>query len=322
MKHLLSLFLLFVFLPSPAVWGQAVINTDMERDIPADHYFRINYGNDYFTAEDYYLSQSIYIELVHPALGKSPLYKVFYQPKNWESRYGMAMEHDAYTPVFYERKEIQYGDRPFAGSLFLKTFYIATDPGKHQRLNVSLSTGIVGQGAGGKQMQVFIHENTNNVIPQGWDNQIKNDVVLNYEVRYQKELFAWPQLLSASADGMARLGTLSTKAGLGITVMAGYFRSPFASLKIRGSKLQLYAYDHPELNVVGYDATLQGGLFNRSSVYTIATGDVNRVVFRNNWGLVMRFGKLYLEYYQSFMTKEFRTGMDKRNGGIQIGFAF
>lgn len=300
--------------------AQAENNTGIERDLHQDHYMRLNYGNDYFTATDFYLTQTIYFEMVLPALKDGPLYKIFYQPQNWESRHGLAIEHNAYTPVYYERPEIQYGDRPFAGSLFIKTFAMVNDPDKHQRISSSLSTGVLGPAAGAKQMQVFIHENTGNVLPQGWGNQVKNDIVLNYEVAYQKQLFAVDNILLATADGMARAGTLSTKANVGLTLMAGYFNSPFTSLKVKGRKIQLYAYDHPEINVVGYDATLQGGLFNRSSDYVISSENVNRLVFRNNWGFVARLGRVYLEYYQSFMTREFKNGIDFHNGGIQIGY--
>jgi hypothetical protein len=311
-----------VFTLSGQAIAQAITNTSVERDIHRDKYLRLNYGNDFFTKTDFYLTQAINLELLHPSLGRSLVYKVFYRPKNWETRYGVAIEHDAYTPVYYERKEIQYGDRPFEGALFLKIFMLNTDLKKKQRITSSLSAGVIGPASGAKQMQVFIHENTPNIVPQGWDNQVQNDVVLNYEFTYQKQVFAIDHFLLATADGVARLGSLNTKANIGFTLMAGYFDSPFATLNIKGEKIRFYAYDHPELNIVGYDATLQGGLFNHTSQYTITTNDVQRLVFRNNWGIVVQFGKVYLEYYQFFTTKEFRSGTDHRNGGIQIGFAF
>lgn len=319
MAYPAALFIIALSLISNKLTAQAVNNLGIERSMRSNSEIRINYGNDYFTATDYYLTQSVQITYTHPSLGKSPLYKILYRPAGSESIYGMAIEHNAYTPVFYERKEVQLNDRPFAGALFLKTFSVATDINLKQSVASSISTGILGPGAGAKQIQVFIHENTNNVLPQGWGNQVRNDIVLNYELAYQKQLLAWDNFFLLTADAMGRLGTLSTKANIGFTFMAGYFNSPFASASLKGRKIQFYAYDHPELNVVGYDATLQGGLLNTSSVYTIGAGDVSRLVFRNNWGLVARIGRVYLEYYQSFMTREFKKGMDFRNGGIQIG---
>lgn len=319
MAYPAALFIIALTLISNKLTAQAVNNLGIERSMRSNSEIRINYGNDYFTATDYYLTQSVQITYTHPSLGKSPLYKILYRSAGSESIYGMAIEHNAYTPVFYERKEVQLNDRPFAGALFLKTFSVATDINRKQSVASSISTGILGPGAGAKQIQVFIHENTNNVLPQGWGNQVRNDIVINYELAYQKQLLAWDNFFLLTADAMGRLGTLSTKANIGFTFMAGYFNSPFASATLKGRKIQFYAYDHPEINVIGYDATLQGGLLNTSSVYTIGAGDVSRLVFRNNWGLVARIGRVYLEYYQSFMTREFKKGMDFRNGGIQIG---
>jgi len=323
MKVLLKCCSVFLIcLNSGTLSAQAVDNNGLERSIQSDRYFRLNYGNDYFTATDYYLTQSIFFELVHPGLRKFPLSRLLIAPAHFEMKYGLALEHEGYTPTDYVASEILYGDRPFTADISLKTFAIATDPAHHQRISTALSTGIIGPGAGGGEMQTYIHEHTPNPIPHGWHNQIANDVVLNYQLSYEKQLLAPIRFLNISATGMARAGTLSDKASIGMTFMGGLFNNPYQSLALKGKRFQLYAYDHPELSGVVYDATMQGGLFNKTSPYTIAASEINRAVFRNNWGFVLQFHKLYLEYYQSYMTREFRTGMEMHNGGIQIGFGF
>lgn len=323
MKIFLNYLVFIVVVLSPlTLSAQAVDNNGLERNINKEGYVRFNYGNDFFTATDYYLTQTIFLELVHPGLRRFPLMQLLVQPAKYEMKYGLATEHNAYTPTDYVSSQILYGDRPFAATLSLKTFVIATDTDRKQRISSSLSTGIIGPGAGGGEMQTYIHEHTPNAIPHGWHNQIANDVVLNYQVAYEKQLLALSDYMNIAASGMARVGTLSDKANIGLTLMAGVLNNPFQSINIKGRRLQLYVYDHPEVNAVAYDATLQGGAFNRNSAYTIAGADVTRVVFRNNWGVVLQWHKLYLEYYQSYMTKEFRTGMDMHNGGIQIGVGF
>jgi lipid A 3-O-deacylase len=321
-KRLFLILCILMEIQAYKVFAQALNNTGIERSVNTDRYCRINYSNDYFTATDFYLTQAIQLEFVLPALSHVPVYNILYHPQNNETKYGLSLEHDAYTPMHYQRYEIQQGDRPFAACFFLNSFAISTNTAQKQRVSTTLSLGVIGPAAFGNAMQTYIHEQTNNALPLGWHNQIRNDVVLNYEVDYQKQLFALPDIFTLTADAQARIGTLNTKANAGFTLMAGYFHNPFASLSIKGRKIQFYGYDHPEINIVGYDATLEGGLFNRSSPYTISAADVSRLVFRNNWGLVMQIGKLYLEYYQSYMTKEFRTGMEHHNGGIQMGYAF
>ena len=151
--------------------------------------------------------------------------------------------------------------------------------------------GVVGAAASGKWMQVTIHRALRNIEPYGWDNQIHNDVILNYEVEDERQLFATKGfLLSTYAD--LRGGTLSDKAGLGVTAMLGKFSSPFQSSFSVKSRFRLYFYDQPMLNAIGYDATLQGGVFNRTSPYVISAGDMQRITFQNSFGFVGTFGNL------------------------------
>ncbi|XZF15300.1 lipid A deacylase LpxR family protein [Chitinophagaceae bacterium MMS25-I14] len=300
--------------------GQAVDNTTLARSMHDSSCLRIYYENDYFTATDYYYTQGIHLEVINPVFRKNPLSGLLIKPRNAIIQYGLALEHNAYTPVDYTQEAIQYNDRPFAAALFLQSFAIATR--NNDRITTLLNTGVIGPAAGGNEMQTSIHKWTNNRKPYGWHNQVANDAVLNYEIRYERKLLAINNLFCLSADGMARAGTLSDKATLGTTLMAGILDVPFRGSFTKGRKFQLYGYIHPEIQAIGYDATLEGGLFNRTSLYNVSSGDVNRFVFRNNFGFVFRCHFLYLEYFQSYTTREFRQGNDHHNGGVQMGIAF
>ncbi len=85
----------------------------------------------------------------------------------------------------------------------------------------SLNLGLIGPGAFGKEMQVGIHKITGNIIPQGWRNQIKNDVALNYEVSYQKQLFRGGDYFSLQSNSAARVGTLFTNTSVGLNTTMG-----------------------------------------------------------------------------------------------------
>jgi hypothetical protein len=102
--------------------------------------------------------------------------------------------------------------------------------------------------------------------------------------------------------------------------MAGRFNKRFMPV-IKKGKAEYYLYWQSRVNFTGYDASMQGGLFNRKSPYTIAANDINRITFQADAGVIVNFKKLYLSYTQSFLTKEFRTGRYHRWGGISIGFA-
>ena len=311
---------LLVCLLPLAVGAQAIDNTLSYKNINSDRYFRINYENDFFSGTAKYYTQGIHLELVAPWVQKFPLSKLLVHPRYSYIRYGLGAEHEGYTPTSITNPAILYGDRPFAACLFLKTFLIAIDSVKKQRFSTALSTGVIGQAAGGAEMQTSIHKWLGDYTPRGWPNQIHNDAILNYQVNYEKQLLSAGKVFCWDADGMARAGTLSDKAGIGTTLMFGYFDSPFSSAIARGSNFRIYAYERPGVNFIGYDATLQGGLFDKTSPYTISANNIERVTFENRFGLVMVYRRVYLEYFQSLLSSEFSTGDYHVWGGIQVAF--
>ena len=168
--------------------------------------------------------------------------------------------------------------------------------------------------------QTGIHRLLGDVIPRGWPNQIHNDAILNYQVNYEKQLLSAGHIFSLDADGMARAGTLSDKANIGTTMMFGYFDSPFRTETTTKKSFRTYAYEHAEINIVGYDATLEGGVFNRTSPYTINPKDLTPFVFQNRFGFVVIYHRVYLEYFQTLLSHEFTTGNFHVWGGLQIAF--
>lgn len=303
--------------------AQRIDNTASFRQMGQDSYFRIHYDNDYFTATDYYYTQGYNFEVVNPALRKNPLTKLLIKARDSYVQYGLAFEHFGFTPTTIQSDAILVGDRPFAGCILLKTFSIATDTVRRVRISSVLSTGMIGPVAFGGEMQAAIHRLINGVEPHGWQHQIRNDVILNYTVNYEKQLYAYRNALSVSANAQAQVGTFSDRLQTGVVVMAGRFDSPFGRTPSnRRLPFQLYAYAQPLVSLVGYDATLQGGLFNRSSPYVIQANQLARTTFQTNVGAVFRYKNLYLEYYQSLLTREFETGKPHRWGGIKIGVSF
>lgn len=299
-------------------WSQKIDNTLAIRDMSDNNYFRFHYDNDYFTATDIYYTQGYSFELTSKFFRKNPVNYTFLKLKNSAFLYGLSLEHIGYAPTTIKSDSILYGDRPFAASIVLKSFFVATDTIRKSRLASALSLGIIGPGAFGKETQVRIHEWIGDEIPHGWQHQIKNDVVLNYEIAHEKELLRLRNLFYLNSNAKLRLGTMNTNVSGGFTAAFGKVNAPFASGK--NNKFQVYAYFQPMLTVIGYDATLQGGLFNRKSPYTIADSAISRVTLQQNYGIVLQFKKLYFEYSRAELTKEFRTGNYHKWGGFRIGF--
>lgn len=301
--------------------AQQIDNALSYKNISSEKYFRLNYENDFFSATDEYYTQGIHVELVSPSIKKFPLSKLLIHPHNTYTRFGIGLEHNGYTPSSIQHSELLYGDRPFAACLMLKSFQISTDTEDKYRLSSSIVTGVIGQAAGGAEMQTGIHRWLNNVTPQGWIYQIHNDAIINYQVDLEKQVLAYSNILSIDADAIAHVGTLSDKAALGITIMGGYFDNPYSAKPANKKHFRMYAYEHSQVNIVGYDATLQGGMFNHSSPYTVPATDITRIVLENRFGFVVVYRNVSLEYFQSYLSREFKTGSYHVWGGIQIAFS-
>lgn len=296
--------------------AQKIDNTAFYRNV-SEKSLRIHYENDFFSRSDIYYTQGINLELYHPGLKNSFLRRILVQMPNVKTSMGVAVEHLGFTPTSISSPSILYNDRPFASCLMAKFFSVSNDSIRKLQVSSTFSLGIIGPGAGGKQFQSAIHRWINDRQPRGWENQIRNDIVVNYRVDVVKGVVGWRHL-QVAVKGSASAGTLTTQASGGFVVMAGWFENRWAN-SVRKNNFEVYVYDEPVGALVGYDATLQGGVLNRESPYTILSKDISRGVFQNNAGIIFVIRKIQLEYFQSFITKEFSTGRLHHWGGVRVG---
>lgn len=84
----------------------------------------------------------------------------------------------------------------------------------------------MGRGAGAEEIQIRVHQWLNNILPVGWDNQIRNDFILTYQIKYEKQITASRNnfLLNGCVDITVGTHTNDLKAGLNF--MLGNYISP------------------------------------------------------------------------------------------------
>ena len=240
-------------------------------------------------------------------------------------KYGLRFDHFGYTPTSIRSDFIRYGDRPFAGNIALGSFAIAIDTVKQQRISTTLTAGLIGSKAGGRQMQENIHEWLKNIMPIGWQYQIANDVILDYQINYEKALWQYRDVFLVNSYSELRVGTHTDRIKSGFNFMLGKFSNPYASnadVRTAKKKFRYHVYGQVQPGFTFYEATLQGGMFNKESPYTLAAKDLTRLTVQGDFGVVLNIHKLTLEYFQSFITKEFETGKLHRWGGVRIGTVF
>jgi hypothetical protein len=322
MRCCLITFILIQGLFTGVVPAQVIDHSSVFKQTAGNRYTRFHYDNDFFTKSDEYYTQGITLELVSPGLRKSPLNKLLFKPRNSAFKYGIAIVDFGYTPTSIASDEVLLGDRPFCANLAISSFVTAKDTVRHQQLSSFITIGIMGPGAGGKEMQQTIHRWLNNPQPHGWEYQIQNDGLLTYEINFEKRLLFHPGIFQLNSAINIKAGTHTNQVKAGINFMAGHFADPFQNEHAVQKKITYYLYGQVQPGVKLYDATLQGGMFNKNSPYTIAAADINRFTAQADYGIVLQFNKIYLEYSQSILSKEFSTGHYHRWGGIRVGVGF
>ncbi|MEP2279229.1 lipid A deacylase LpxR family protein [Maribacter sp.] len=313
-------FLLVLLLPM-LFFGQKINNLVSFRSIGSENYLRFNYDNDFFASTDKNYTQGYSLEFTNTSLAKNPINYLFFKPNSSSTIHGLALEHIGYTPSDFVSEDIQFGDRPFAAAIFLKSFAIDTNKDKKYRLGQSLSIGLIGPGAFGKEMQTKIHKLIENKIPGGWNNQIQNDFILNYKIGYEKQLLDFKNIANIHSYTSLQVGSLFTNVSFGFNTTIGILDNLYTDVTTT-SKIKVYTFAHTAVNIIGYDATLQGGIITNDNPYTISSENIERFTAQLDYGLILKYKRVYLEYTRTAITKEFSSGNSANWGGFKLGFLF
>ena len=295
-----------------------------------DRSIRINLDNDILDNTDRYYTNGIRFDFISPVLKQSPL--SWLMVPYWGAGinyYGISIGQNMYTPFTTKVGGIHYGDRPYAAYLVFSSFKITNDPVKKFRQTSEIGLGVIGPLSFGDFVQKSFHTSvpTNNE-PLGWEYQVQNDVILNYSLVYEKGIIS-ERRVELNLNGSGNLGTLYTNMGGGFQFRAGlmnpffssygYSRSKFSRAK-GYSKFQAFVYVTSLGKLVGYDATLEGGMFNRSSVYTLKSNELCAFTYQGTLGITLAYEGVRFDLEQFLLSPEFHGGGWHK--WIHIGITF
>ena len=301
-------------------------------ELSRERYFRLQFDNDLLDNTDRFYTNGIRFEYICPAFSGSPLSRLmipyWYPGTNY---YGMSLVQNMYTSSKTKEPGILYGDRPYAAYLYVSAFRITNDKVHRFRQTSELQVGVIGPASLGGAGQTWFHESvpTNNK-PQGWDYQIQNDLLLNYSLTYEKGIVTHP-FFELTATGSGILGTVYTGLNAGFLLRTGAMQPYFSSLGFSKRSVNLrtgmrnaqyYLFMRVSGTAVGYDATLQGGMFNHSSVYTLPADSITRVRFNGSAGVALSYGGARLDVEQHIISPEFTGGLWHLWMGIGLTFSF
>lgn len=290
------------------------------------------FANDAAFRTDYYFTQGMSLTVVLPGLRQLPTRHLLLcgDPPGSLSHYGVRVRYDGFTPLRIQDAFVRLGDRPYASYIYATLFRSQTDAARRGRHTTGVQFGVIGPAVGAKGFQTTVHRWIDAPTPRGWSFQVRNDLVLGYEAGTERQLLTLGRGLEAVGTARAALSTLRTVAGAGAVVRAGLFDPYFRTLLGMGAwgraaghrTAQLYLEVRAEGQAVGYDATLQGGLLNRSSPYTLPARAVRRVVGQVSGALVAAVGGVSVRAVGWWLTPEIRGGRAHAWGQLDVRVAF
>lgn len=294
----------------PLLPGPPEIDTGrVRRPEPPVRYFQVQLANDVWQQTDRYYTGGALVQYAAPGLARGPLHRLLPSlPDAPRQTHGVESVLDVFTPADITTTEVRRDDRPYAGYWYAGQFRQSERPGRGAVLRTAVHVGVLGPPAAAGRLQTAIHRFIDCAVPAGWGHQVHTDLVLDYQVQYRKRLLSVGRVLEAGGLAEARLGTLYDQLRAGATLRVGPWPPRPGSERRPGKRFWCYGAWQGQLTGVGYNATLQGGPFNRGSPYTLRPGRVSRLVPGQTAGVVAGWGKVGIAIGQTWLGPEFRGG--------------
>jgi lipid A 3-O-deacylase len=221
-------------------------------------------------------------------------------------------------------------DRPFTGYLFGGASYnwLYAD---ENALKFNAELGAIGPIALGRNVQQGFHKLFNLYPTRGWKWQLNNAVGLNLKLDYKMFLYrADGNWFDMVFNPTGWLGNTFTGASAGMQFRFGelnkFYQSAMTNSRVTRNSSEhigheFYFFTVPQVNYVGYDATIEGGLWlkNKGPV----TFGIYHWVYQQQFGLQYASSRWSVNYIAFIRSREVKsTALADQWGSINIAYRF
>jgi len=243
----------------------------------------------------------------------------FISSKNTNNFISFSYANQMFTPYDLDEIELIADDRPYAGYSYIE---IGLHQTTHTFLDsLTLQTGIVGPASGMEELQSSIHNILNSRDSAGWDNQLKNEFILqlNYMHKWRFEyskIYGFDSVLvpylginlgnasvKASGGALYRIGFNIPK-DFGVNSMnEGSFSSLPTNSKViinESSNWSFFLNMAAGSNIIARDIFLDGNTFEDSH-----SVNKNNFTAYASLGISTRYKNFSLDYLHNYYTKEY-----------------
>lgn len=293
-------------------------------------YFHLSVENDLFVfkgdATDRYYTNGVRLDFFYQKRNRKFPSSLLVKISDDRNVYGWGLAQDMFTPSRIDISTVQFNDRPYAGALFAIHSLNSYDYSKKIKVSSELYLGVIGPLSLAEETQIWVHGLFNYTRPEGWKNQVPNDVIINYNLQLEKEVIDIPGKLFVTGIMETFNGTLYNAMGGGFMLRLGRVNNFFGQkneLISQKKKWQLYVILKPSVRVIYYNALLQGGIItnleNSQEGYRLNKDQVERINVFTEAGIVYEHPKITFTLKQKMRTAPIKGGNAMEVGSLAIG---
>jgi len=269
--------------------------------------FELDVANDMLFFTDQYFSSGIELNVYAPFMAMSPFNKILI-PHNKDALnyYALTFTHNMYTPIYYDTLTQRPVDHPFAAYILFGNRKESYHMDRRYKVTSELQLGVIGSVAGGQVFQNTMHDYIPIAGPvKGWENQINNDFCFQYSAQIEKGI-ANVEWMEFNVFAGGKVGTPHSEVQLGIYGRFGYFDDYFQHIGINKKRnWQLWLFCAGDVNLIAYNAVLQGGMFNHRNAFALES--INRILWHTKFGGTLVYKSFKLEIAQEVISPSFPT---------------
>lgn len=290
---------------------------------------RIHWDNDFINLRgdgtDRYYTNGLRIDYLYTKIKKAkfPSSLLLNISDNNNNIYGWGIAQFMFTPKNIDVPDIQYNDRPYAGALYSIHSLQSINSAKEIKVISELRLGVLGPLSFAKETQTWVHRIINDTKPAGWNNQVPNDIIINYNINIEKKMLHPSKSIMVIGNIETFNGTVYNAAGAGFMLRAGKFNNYFTNLTelpaTADNKTQLFLFIKPSARLVLSNALLQGGILNQPNprdVYVLNKDQIERLVMLYDMGVTFENPKFSITVSQKFISAEFKVQYTQEFGNL------
>lgn len=232
---------------------------------------------------------------------------------------GLGIGQFMYTPSDLRSTNVVFNERPYAGWLYVSRLLRETTP--KTRTTAELQAGFIGDNSFAEETQTYVHERIGSTIPQGWDNQIGNEIGINFNYKKHHAIKKYKYSDFVVGYGLS-LGNVYSGGNIDAALRLGIIDNTFLLPQIEPTAKgiwpsECYILLRVNERYVAHNTLLEGSML-KDDIYTVtATPFVTDL----ESAIHINYKKFFIQFSYYYRTKEFEEYIGNHHvyGSIKLG---